>query len=104
LSFNFSLLETGFLLIGFLYGNQLENTPRIYYKNWKNILKIIIFLGIGNIVSYSLDEIFGFSSFSFLALWIGILMGFFITRTYKELRRSRLELLRGFAKAGTSKN
>ena len=104
LTLGFGLVEVGIFVIGFLIGNRLENTKRRQYKNWKMIFTVLTLLGSGTIVSYSLDEIFQVSSLSFVAFWIGLLLGYFGTRTRKEILRSRLELFRGFVRAGTSKS
>ena len=98
----FGLVEVGISVIGFLIGNHLENTKRRQYRNRKMIFTVLTILGGGSIVSYSLDEIFQVSSLSFVAFWIGLILGYFLTRTHKEILRSRLELFRGFARAGTS--
>jgi hypothetical protein len=104
LSVEYGLLELGFFIIGVLIGNHLENTPRRKFRKRKYIFKLAIILGCLTILTYSLDEIFNVSSISFVIFWIGIISGYFGTLIYYELQKSKLELIRGFAKAGTSKD
>ena len=103
LEIEFGLVEVFSFVIGSLIGIYLENTNLREYKKRKMILTVVTVLVGGTISSYSLDEFFNVSSISLVTFWIGILVGYFITRTRKELARSKLELFRGFGKAGTSK-
>ena len=103
MTFGFGLVEGFFAVIGILIGNRLERINRRHYRSLKLISKIVSILGTITLVAFSLDHIFVESSFSVVAFWSGLLAGFYFTKLRKEVSRSRLELIRGFARAGSKR-
>lgn len=103
MTFGFGLVEGFFAVIGILIGNRLERINRRQYRNLKVLSKLVSILGTITLVAFSLDHIFLGSSSSVVAFWIGLLAGFYFTKLRKEVSRSRLELIRGFARAGSKR-
>ena len=104
MAIEFGLVEGACFLIGLLFGCYLENTKRFEFKKWKKVFRVLAFTLGGTIVTYLFDNSFNVTSFSLFAFWIGVLIGYYGSLTYKEIRKSRLALFRGFVSAGSPKS
>ena len=103
MAIEFGLVEYICLFIGIFFGGYLQNTKRFEFKKWKKIFEVLAFTIGGTIVTYFFDNLFRVTSFSLFAFWIGLIIGYYGSLTYKECRKSRLALIRGFARAGSKK-
>jgi hypothetical protein len=104
LAIDFGLVEYACLFIGLFFGCYLQNTKRFEFKKWKKVFELLAFTLGGTIVAYLFDNLFNVASFSLFMFWIGIVLGYYGSLTYKEIRKSRLALIRGFARAGSQRN
>ena len=92
-------LEIGGLIFGILMGIFVRLIIRRYNWDRKTFFLKVKFLGVGVVGSFLLAVILSIIS-SFVFFWLGFLLGYFVVTARRDYIRSRLELIRAFAKGG----
>ena len=104
LDIEFGLVESICFFIGLCFGGYLQNTKRFEFKKWKKVIRVFAFTLGGTLVTYLFDNLFEVASLSLFAFWIGLLFGYYGSLLYKERQKSRLALIKGFARAGSPRS
>ena len=100
----FGLVEYACFFIGVFFGCYLQNTKRFEFKKWKKVFGVLAFTLGGTLITYLFDNLVNETSFSLFAFWIGLVFGYYASLTYKETRKSKLALIKGFARAGSPRS
>ena len=95
-------LEIGSLIFGIVAGIIVRLIIRRYNLDRKTFFFKVKLLGIGVVSSFLLSLILSITP-SFVFFWIGFPLGYFVVTARKDRITSQLELIRAFARAGTSR-